>query len=69
MTQRKVSLGYFSYSEPFIKIEISVIVTPDYMLVNNDWRKLNEPEIIGENKLLLFSAGKQSKIILLASEK
>ncbi len=29
-------LEYFSYSKPFIKIEISVIVTPDYMLVNND---------------------------------
>lgn len=33
-------LEYFSYSELLIKIEISVIVTPDDTLVNND-RKQN----------------------------
>lgn len=62
-------LEYFSYSESFIKIEISVIVSPKYTLVNNDNRWVHLITYSLEIILPIFSAGKQSKRKLLASKK
>ena len=69
MTQSKFNMGYFSYSEPFVKIEISVIVTPKDFLVNNEGLREMTHEYFVKNKLPMCSAPKQSKRKLLASDK